>query len=344
MLYFLHGDTAPLQIRYQELLQSVRNKNPGIGEKIFDAMDKEDEERFFLAISTMSMFAPRELLIYKRLENLKNLETFLKGIQKYDITQKEVILLYEEQLTEFGKIQNPLGKKELDLAESLGKIICYRKADQKKAVLLLLQQELGISEGEAEKFVEIVGENYFKIRNEVEKIKSFLDGERYSLQKVLPILSPDKEYSVRKLVDGFLLKKDYRGLLEFLQKDKEYMPFLYALADELVLHLKLLALTEEKIIQRTMNFNVFKSRLENYRSLFQKYPNQPVAEYGLYKKMPNIGIFTKEFLLKKLGEILQAEFLVKSGAMEEEIAVETLIENFYRTPSQSLSSQISVFT
>ena len=37
MIYFLHGDTAPLQIKYEEILDEIKSNNPSIPEKIFDA-------------------------------------------------------------------------------------------------------------------------------------------------------------------------------------------------------------------------------------------------------------------------------------------------------------------
>ena len=42
MLYFLHGDTSPLQIKYEELLNKIKNEFPNIPEKYFDASQKEE--------------------------------------------------------------------------------------------------------------------------------------------------------------------------------------------------------------------------------------------------------------------------------------------------------------
>ncbi|MDR3258050.1 MAG: hypothetical protein LBT51_00360 [Fusobacteriaceae bacterium] len=329
MLYFLHGDSPPLQIKFQELLQDIRNKNQNISEKSFDGIDKEDEENFFQNISTMSMFAPLELIIFKRVENLKNLHSFLSGIQKYNVSQKEIVLVYEESLDEFGRINNSLGKKEMSLAEELGKVICYRKANEKKAILLLLQKELNISEGEANKFVEIVGEEYYKVLNEANKVKNYLDGERFDLKKILPILSIDKEYSLRNLIDNFLNKRDYTKLLEHLQKEKDYMGFLYMLADELVMKLKLNSLLEDKTIYKGMSSNVFSSRYDGIKKLFPKPYGQYPHPYTIYKKFEKLGIYNIDFLQNKLDEILNAEYLVKSGSMEEEIVVEVFIESFF---------------
>jgi DNA polymerase-3 subunit delta len=329
MLYFLHGDSPPLQIKFQELIQDIKNKNQNIPEKSFDGIDKEDEENFFQNISTMSMFSPLELIIFKRAENLKNLQSFLSGIQKYNVSQKEIVVIYEESLSEYGKIINPLGKKELSLAEELGKVICYRKENEKKAMLLLLQKELNISEGEANKFLEIIGEEYYKVLNEANKVKSYLDGERFDLNKVLPILSVDKEYSLRNLMENFLNKRSYARLLEHLQKEKDYMGFLYMIADELITYLKLDSLMEDKTIYKGINYNTFNSRYDSIKKLFSKPYGQYHHPYTIYSKLDKLGLYKGEFIQNKLDEILNAEYLVKSGSMEEEIAVEVFIESFF---------------
>lgn len=41
MLYFLHGDTSPLQIKYEELLNKIKNEFSNIPEKYFDASQKK---------------------------------------------------------------------------------------------------------------------------------------------------------------------------------------------------------------------------------------------------------------------------------------------------------------
>ena len=65
MIYFLHGDTAPLQIKYEEILDEIKSNNPSIPEKIFDA-SLDEVTQFFDSVSTNSIFSPKELVILKR--------------------------------------------------------------------------------------------------------------------------------------------------------------------------------------------------------------------------------------------------------------------------------------
>ena len=256
MLYFLHGDTSPLQIKYEELLNKIKNEFPNIPEKYFDASQKEDEV-FLQTVSTNSIFNPKELLILRRAEDIKNIEAFFKTLKLFNLSQKEIIIIYEEFLNDYGKIKNPLSKKAMDSIGEIAQIICYRKENEKKAVTFYLQNELNISEYEAEKFVEIIGDDFFKIKNEVEKVKNYLDGDTFNLTKVMPVLSITKEYNHKTLIEDFLYNKNITPLLEFLQKEKEYMGFLYMTTEELLINLKLNYLSKESIITKNTSYKKF---------------------------------------------------------------------------------------
>jgi len=329
MIQFIYGDSAPLQIKYQEIVNTVKGNNYGIVEKYFDGSQKEDEEKFYETISTNSIFSPKELIIFKRTEQLKGFDNFIKSMKKYDLSQKEIVITYEEILSEFNKIINELKKKQLEAIGEIAKITCYRKDTEKKMTILFIQEELRISQGDADKLIETIGEDYFKIVNEVEKIKNYLDGETFSFEKILPILSVSKEYGLRNLIDKFLIKRDSKDLLSYLQKEKEYMGFLYIMADELIVSLKLNSLIEEKIIVRSIGYNNFTSVYNSFKKLFKKNTGQDAHPYAIFNKIKSAGNFKIKFLQKKLKELLAAEYNVKSGTVEEEIAVESFILNFY---------------
>ena len=329
MIQFIHGDSAPLQIKYQEIVSEVKGNNPGIVEKYFDGSQKEDEEKFYEAISANSIFNPKELIIFKRSEQLKGFDNFIKSMKKYDLSQKEIVVTYEEVLSEFGKIINELKKKQLDSISEIAKVTCYRKETEKKMTILFVQEELRISQGDANKLIETIGDDYFKIVNEVEKIKNYLDGETFSFEKVLPILSVSKEYSLRVLIDELLTKRSSKNLLSYLQKEREYMGFLYIVADELLTTLKLSTLIEENTITKGIAYPKFASIYDSFKKLFKKNTGQDSHPYAIFNKIKNVGNLKVNFLKKKLMELLKVEYNVKSGTIDEEIAVESFILNFY---------------
>lgn len=329
MIYFLHGDTAPLQIKYEEILDKIKSNNPSIPEKIFDA-SLDEVTQFFDSVSTNSIFSPKELVILKRVESFKNLEGIAKSLKMYNLTQKEIIIVYEEFLNDFGKIKNPIPKKTLDSFKEIAEIICYRKENEKKAIIFYLQQELNISEYEAEKFVELVGDDFFKVKNEVEKVKNFLDGDTFNLDKIKPLLSINEDFNLKTLIENFITSKVKDDLLHFIAKEKLHSNFIYGIGDEIVFYLKLSSLAQNGIISKNLSYKKFNEGIfEDIKEFFLTERGYP-HPYTLFLKLKNIELFETEFLKKKLKELTYLEYSIKSGNMDMEIGVEDYILEFFK--------------
>lgn len=329
MIYFLHGDTAPLQIKYGEIIDKIKSNNPSIPEKIFDA-SLDEVTLFFDSISTNSIFSPKELIILKRAEDFKNLDGIAKSLKMYNLAQKEIVIIYEEFLNDYGKIKNPIPKKALDSFQEIAEIICFRKENEKKAIIFYIQHELNISEYEAEKFVELVGDDFFKVKNEVEKVKSFLDGDSFNLEKIKPLLSINEEYNLKNLIENFLISKNTKDLLHFVSKEKLHNNFIYGIAEELIFYLKLSSLAQDNILNKNISYKKFNEGIfENIKMFFltdRGYPHP----YTLFLKLKNIDIFDEFFLRKKLKELTYLEYSIKSGNLDVEIGVEDYIIGFFR--------------
>lgn len=329
MIYFLHGDTAPLQIKYGEIIDKIKSNNPSIPEKIFDA-SLDEVTLFFDSISTNSIFSPKELIILKRAEDFKNLDGIAKSLKMYNLAQKEIVIVYEEFLNDYGKIKNPIPKKTLDSFQEIAEIICFRKENEKKAIIFYIQHELNISEYEAEKFVELVGDDFFKVKNEVEKVKSFLDGDSFNLEKIKPLLSINEEYNLKNLIENFLISKNVKDLLHFISKEKLHNNFIYGIAEELIFYLKLSSLAQDNILNKNISYKKFNEGIfENIKMFFltdRGYPHP----YTLFLKLKNIDIFDEFFLRKKLKELTYLEYSIKSGNLDVEIGVEDYIIGFFR--------------
>lgn len=329
MIYFLHGDTAPLQIKYGEIIDKIKSNNPSIPEKIFDA-SLDEVTLFFDSISTNSIFSPKELIILKRAEDFKNLDGIAKSLKMYNLAQKEIVIVYEEFLNDYGKIKNPIPKKTLDSFQEIAEIICFRKENEKKAIIFYIQHELNISEYEAEKFVELVGDDFFKVKNEVEKVKSFLDGDSFNLEKIKPLLSINEEYNLKNLIENFFISKNTKDLLHFVSKEKLHNNFIYGIAEELIFYLKLSSLAQDNILNKNISYKKFNEEIfENIKMFFltdRGYPHP----YTLFLKLKNIDIFDEFFLRKKLKELTYLEYSIKSGNLDVEIGVEDYIIGFFR--------------
>lgn len=328
MFYFIYGD-IPLPLKYEELVEKIKKSNPNITTKIYDASQGE-EENFLESISINSMFSLKELLVLRRAEKCKKLDQLLKIIGNYDLGKKEIIIAYEEELNDFGKALNEVGKKVLTNAEKLGKIIVARKSMEKKGIQFFIEKELEVSEYEAEKLAEVLGDDFFKVKNEVEKIKNFLGGKNFILEQVLPILSVSDEYNLKKLVEEFLNSDNKSILLEYLKKTKEYMLFLYLVSEELNLILKLISLKKIGELRENISYNDFKANVYEKIKRYFKNNRGFMREYPIFLKLKYTSLFNEEFLLRKIEDLLKVEFLIKNGAIEESIGIEKFIIEFKR--------------
>lgn len=328
MFYFIYGDT-PLPLKYEEVIDKIKKSNPNIPTKIYDASQGE-EENFLESISINSMFVPKELIVFKRAEKSKRLDQLLKIVGEYDLAKKEIVVIYEEELNDYGKAINEVGKKVLTNAEKLGKIIVARKALERKGIDFFIEKELEISEYESEKLSEILGDDFFKVKNEVEKIKNFLNGKTFILEKVLPILSISDEYNLKKLVEDFMIEDNLEILLDYLKKSKEYMLFLYLISEELNMALKLVGLKKSGDLRENISYNDFKGNTYEKLKKYFKNSRGYIREYPIFLKLKYMSLFNEEFLLKKIEKLLMTEFLIKNGGIEESIGIEKFIIEFKR--------------
>lgn len=330
MLYFLYGD-IPMELKYNELVKKIRSENPGIIEKYFDASLKE-EEGFLQSLSINSMFGGTELIVLKRINALRKSDKFLNILENFVISNKIVIVTYEEKLDEYGKAKNALKKTDplLKVATKMFKIVESRQANEKKALLFYIENELRISEGEASRLLDMLDDNSALVRNEVEKIKLFLNGEPFSFERVEGIISYSKEYNLGVLISDFL-SGNITKLLNHLKHENSYMGFLYSLTGELDTLYKLKQLEKKGILSHNTSYNAFKDRIyDNVKDYFPLPGGRPLHAYPLFLKFRLMSKFQEDFLLEKLKDILEIEYKFKSGQGDEEIMVESFIATFHK--------------
>jgi DNA polymerase-3 subunit delta len=327
LLYFIYGD-KPLELKYEDLKKDIIKKDPGIVPRYFDVSQKE-EEGFLQAISINSMFGGRELLVLKRFELLKKPENFLKAVENYNIVNKEVIVLYEESLNAFGKSENPVAKKLLDRISKNFKVIEARQGKDGKSLVFYVSGELEIKENDAEKLLQMIGRDSMQVRQEVEKIKLFLGGEKFTFEKVKGIISLSREYHMKNLVDEFLAGKK-ENLLYYLKHEKDYMSFIYTISNELDILLKLKMLQAKGVLSYNTSYNLFKDRVyDGVKKYFLKGDGRSsIHAYQLFLKFSLLSDYSEKFLMEKLSSLLEIEYKFKSGQGDEEIMVESFIAAF----------------
>ena len=337
MIHFIYGDGTPLQLKYNEILSEINKKNPKIKEKYYDFSLNESED-FIQSISQNSIFATKEIFVVKRFEKYKNIDKFIKILEDFNFAEKIIIFIYEEFITEFGKRSDESDKKELDKKnkminkfESLGKIYRARVEDAKKATIFYIEKELKITEKEAVKLIDIIGEDYYKVKGEVEKIISFLNGEEYSLEKIENILITSKEFNIRKLIEKFFLQGEKKNLINYLEKEKLYFQFLGSILEELITFLKLKLLIEDGEIRVNISYNEF---VTAYNSCGKRFINsitkRIIPAYPIFLKIKIANKFDVDFLEDKIIELSDIEYEIKSGNITDEMGIYSFIATFYK--------------
>ena len=178
MFYFICG-AAAREFKYFELLDRIKAENPGIKEFVYDVVLKEDD-KFFEKLNFNSIFGGKEILVLKRAEKLGNVEEVLNLISNVELNSKFVILDYQFE----GTKKNEKLFSTLDEISKKIKVEIIKIEEDEKNLPRYVSENLKIDNKDALKLLGLIGENPFKVKNEIEKINSFLDGEKYEFDKI----------------------------------------------------------------------------------------------------------------------------------------------------------------
>lgn len=311
MLYVIVGDQSR-DLHFDELLHDIKNKNPFIEEKVFDAISGENDG-FINAIQSNSIFGGKELLVLKRGENIKKLDDFFKALQLFDLSNKELIISITTD-------EKGLNKKNVDIIKKLGEYIFITKPKgNNKELIEYIKTELDVDNKIALEILLMIGNNVLKIKNELEKLKNFFNDKPFNFNEAKKLITVNIEYSLFEQVDK-LLKGDKKSVLEYLKTEGNGQLFLFWLGQELKELLKLSLLTSEGKLVNTSNYNQFKVKFdENSEFFVGKHP------YRVFKTMENLRGFTSPRLKELLKELLDTEYKIKSGYGEEKILIDLLV-------------------
>ncbi len=332
MFYFLYGNSPMIEFETEKIIEEILRKYPNIIPKFFDSSLKEEDE-FLSALQVNSIFKTVDFLILKRSENLKNsgIQKLFKSIKNYTLDEKNIIIIYNVPI-QYGKIVSDyeLTKASIKSIEELAYFIDCTVLKESEAILNYVKQNLNITEKDAKSFIEILGNDYYHIKNETNKVATFLEGQPYSFEKIKNLISIDKEYNMKDLIDNFLKTKNFSDILSFLEKNKDsYLAVIYMITDELINLLKLASLIETGKISRNINYNVFKELYNDFSDLFIGKNFRTQHPYTIFLKLNSFENFSEEFLEKKLKELLEIEYKVKNGERDIDIETEVFFGNFF---------------
>ena len=303
MIYFI-GGKKQREFKYFELLEKIRKENVGISESFFD-VDLKENEKFLEKININSIFSSQELVVLKRAEKLKNIEEILKYVANLEIVNKEII---KKLLDEFSK------NKQME-------VFLFQKETEEE-IRAYVVNELDINARDVAMLLEMIGNNPFKVRNEVAKIKIFLDGEKFDIEKIKNIVSIEKDYQIYEMTRNILLNNP-ADVMRYLEQKKEYMGILYSLYNELEIMYKISSL-KMKGRKFSKNYNTFKIEFEEIKEIF-KSNNRIPNSYVIFKKIELEQNYTNASLKKLVFRCWEIEKDIKTGKIEMETGVEMLI-------------------
>lgn len=318
MIYFI-GGKKQREFKYFEILEKIRKENVGISESFFDA-DLKENEKFLEKININSIFSSQELVVLKRAEKLKNIEEILKYIANLEIVNKEIVIDYDKEDGKFGaklkRLLDELGKNKKM------KVFLFQKETEEEIRAYVID-ELEINGGrDLALLLEMIGNNPFKVRNEVAKIKIFLNGEKFDIEKIKNVVSVEKEYRIYEMTRNILLNK-LADVMGYLEQKKEYMGILYSLYSELETMYKISSL-KKRGRKFSRNYNAFKMEFEEIKEVF-KSNNRIPNSYVIFKKLELEQNYTNLNLKKLVFRCWEIEREIKTGKIEMETGVEILI-------------------
>lgn len=317
MIYFI-GGKKQREFKYFEILEKIRKENVGISESFFD-VDLKENEQFLEKININSIFLSQELVVLKRAEKLKNIEEILKYIANLEIVNKEIIIDYDKEDGKFGaKLKKLLD--ELEKNRKM-KVFLFQKETEEE-IRAYIVNELGINGRDLALLLEMIGNNPFKVRNEVEKIKVFLNGEKFDIEKIKNVVSAEKEYQIYEMTRNILLNNP-ADVMRYLEQKKEYMGILYSLYSELETMYKISSLKKHGR-KFSRNYNAFKMEFEEIKEVF-KSNNRIPNSYVIFKKLELEQNYTNLNLKKLVFRCWEIEREIKTGKIEIETGVEILI-------------------
>lgn len=317
MIYFI-GGKKQREFKYFEILEKIRKENVGISESFFD-VDLKENEQFLEKININSIFSSQELVVLKKAEKLKNIEEILKYIANLEIVNKEIIIDYDKEDGKFGaKLKKLLD--ELEKNRKM-KVFLFQKETEEE-IRAYIVNELGINGRDLALLLEMIGNNPFKVRNEVEKIKVFLNEEKFDIEKIKNVVSVEKEYRIYEMTRNILSNKP-ADVMRYLEQKKEYMGILYSLYSELETMYKISSL-KKRGRKFSRNYNAFKMEFEEIKEVF-KSNNRIPNSYVIFKKLELEQNYTNLNLKKLVFRCWEIERDIKMGKIEMETGVNVLI-------------------
>lgn len=293
MIHFIQGLSSKT-IYLEELLNKLNIDN-------ILKFDETNSDFFLNEINSGSLFSEPKIVLLNNAEKIKNISQILEKLTNQDDSNEEIIIVYNS-IKENKKIN--------DLTKTFNTYSIFNTNLNRKKFLEYVEKRLKIKNSEANQLLDLLDEDYYLIKNELDKIDNFLNGKPYSLDNIRPILSKTSKFIIFELTNDILNNRKINFPI------KEHMGILSSLINDFDLIYKLHV---SKIKEN--NYNNFKEIINNF-DIFNSY-----SPYYVFKKQEFLNKFTKKECLNFLKIGFKTELMIKNGEIPLEIGVENFLMN-----------------
>ena len=293
MIHFIQGLSSKT-IYLEELLNKLNIDN-------ILKFDETNSDFFLNEINSGSLFSEPKIVLLNNAEKIKNISQILEKLTNQDDSNEEIIIVYNS-IKENKKIN--------DLAKTFNTYSIFNTNLNRKKFLEYIEKRVKIKNSEANQLLDLLDEDYYLIKNELDKIDNFLNGKPYSLDNIRPILSKTSKFIIFELTNDILNNRKINFPI------KEHMGILSSLINDFDLIYKLHV---SKIKEN--NYNNFKEIINNF-DIFNSY-----SPYYVFKKQEFLNKFTKKECLNFLKIGFKTELMIKNGEIPLEIGVENFLMN-----------------
>jgi len=309
MLIFLYG---PDSYRSKQKLKEIINHyqkihKSGLNLRFFDGETLSFED-FRDEFQESSMFSEKKFFILKNIflnQSLK--EKFLENIKKIS-DSRNIILFFEEREipkndTFFKLLKEKAKFQEFELLEGQ-KLKNWIKKEVGK-------YQCQIDEMALEKLVEFVGNDLWRLSNEIKKLISYVEKEKKIKTKDIELLvKPKIEIDIFKIIDAFGLKNKKKALEMVHQYLKKENNPLYLLS---------------MINYQFRNLLIIKDLIEKQQPYYLILKKTGLNPFVVKKNYQQSNNFTFQELKRIYHKISDLDFNIKTGRITPEIALDLFI-------------------
>jgi len=313
MIIFLYGpDTYRSRQKLNEIIEHYKKiHKSGLNFKILDLEEKEISYQDFRdEFQQASMFKEKKLAILINIFlNQEFKENFLKNAKKF-IDSKDLILLYEKNEVLSADPLFKFLKKEVKSQE-------FKPLERQKLKNWIKKEfgnyQMKIEPGVSEKLINFVGNDLWRLSNEIKKLVSYKSKCRnieISRKDVELLVKPEIETDIFATIDA-IASKNKRQAFELLHQhlEKGDSP-LYLLS---------------MINFQFRNLLVIKNLIKKQKSYSSIIRISKLHPYIIKKSYFQARKFTFEELKKIYQKIFQTDFGIKTGRIDPQTALDLLI-------------------